>query len=52
MTKINTTKLYYIALSRQDKLIYIYRYSKPTLNGYMMYNNEIWTITGYTETTI
>ena len=52
MTKINTTTLYYIALSRQDKLIYIYRYSKPSIGSAYMYNGEIWTITGYTETTI
>ena len=46
------TKLYYIALSRNNDIIYIYRYSKPSIGGAYMYNGEIWTITGYTETTI
>lgn len=52
MTKHKASPIYYVALERNKDIIYIYQRSKPTINSYMMYNGNVWKITGYTATAI
>lgn len=44
--------LYYIAIKKENEVVYIYRSTEPKLNDYIIYNNERWQVVGYMDTSM